>query len=144
MTMELISRESMADLIKREGRLKYTVFSTLLEQILDGLSHAHANAVLHRDIKPSNIMLIWNENDDVTVKLVDFGLAKFADEDQKLTRAGVPIGSPFYISPEQVEGKELDERADIYSLGCLMYKSLTGSVPFEEVDALATMAKRFK
>ena len=144
LTMELIKGESLADLVQRKGRLSHSVFSTILEQILDGLSNAHANSVLHRDIKPSNIMLTWKEDDHVEAKLVDFGLAKFVNEDQNLTKYGAPVGSPYYISPEQVEGKELDERADIYSLGCLIYKILTGFVPFEEEDALATMAKRLE
>lgn len=143
LTMELIQGESMADLIKRKGRLSYTSFATLIEQVLAGLSHAHANGVIHRDIKPSNIMLAWDENEQVKVKLVDFGLAKFIKkEDQKLTQTGAPLGSPYYISPEQVEGKQPDERADIYSLGCLMYEGLTGHVPFKEDEILATMAKR--
>ena len=139
--MEFVNGESLAQIIEKNERLSYLDLVPIVVQILDGLSNAHNNDVLHRDIKPSNIMVNRNEKDDVTVKLVDFGLAKIAEDDQKLTQTGATIGSPYYISPEQVEGKAPDVRSDIYSLGCLMYKALTGRVPFAGKDAMETMSK---
>ena len=120
--MEFIDGESLAELIEKNKRFSYLDLLPIVVQILDGLANAHNNDVLHRDIKPSNIMMLPNAKEEgYSVKIVDFGLAKTSIEEQKLTKTGVPIGTPNYISPEQVLGKKIDLRADLYSLGCLMY-----------------------
>ena len=141
--MEFVDGESLAELIEENERISYLDLVPIVVQILDGLSSAHNNGVLHRDIKPSNIMLLPSDSEEgYSVKIVDFGLAKTSFEEQKLTKTGVPVGTPNYISPEQVQGKEIDQRSDLYSLGCLLYKGLTGRPPFAGGDALSTAALR--
>jgi len=100
-------------------------------QIARGLVHAHSKNVIHRDIKPSNIMLVTNaEHRSESVKIVDFGLAKSTTEGQELTKSGIGVGTPMYMSPEQIEGIDVDHRSDIYSFGCVMFEVFTGDRPF--------------
>ena len=114
----------------------------LLKQIAAGLKAAHEHGVLHRDLKPGNIMLIDNDQVEL-VKLIDFGLAKGfgTGSGEDLTATGSTIGTPAYMSPEQVRGDELDARSDIYSFGCVMYEMLTGRKAFEGKTAFETMQK---
>jgi len=111
--------------IKSLGAFDTEGFSRVLEGILSGLGFAHDQGIVHRDIKPSNIMF----SEKGVAKLVDFGIAQIVG-DQKITRTGTAVGTPKYMSPEQVRGKELDTRSDIYSLGITIYEALTGQVPF--------------
>ena len=143
LTMEYVDGSSLEDLLKHRGHLPAVDCLDIFLQLVDGLIHAHGHQLLHRDIKPSNVMLVKDGNKFV-VKLVDFGIAKFIAENQELTAQGSPIGSPFYVSPEQVLSVELDQRADIYSVGCLMYETLTGQVPFKGDDILSTMKLRLE
>ena len=120
----------------------------ILLQLTRSLREAHGIGVVHRDLKPGNIMLIRagdeDDADEHFVKVLDFGLAKtFAgDEDaMNLTRVGTFLGSPRYVSPEQIEGKEVDPRADIYSLGCVMFRMLEGKVPFDGDTPVEVMLK---
>jgi serine/threonine protein kinase len=99
----------------------------ILINIGKGLKTAHENGVIHRDVKPANILF----RDDGTPLLTDFGIAKQIDNDLNLTSTGVFLGSPNYVSPEQADGKEVDCRTDIYSLGCIFYEMLTGEKPFK-------------
>lgn len=114
----------------------------LLKQIASGLKAAHEHGVLHRDLKPGNIMLIDNEQVEL-VKLIDFGLAKGfgTTSGEDLTATGSTIGTPAYMSPEQVRGDTLDTRSDIYSFGCVMFEMLTGRKAFEGKTAFETMQK---
>jgi hypothetical protein len=103
----------------------------LFIQITRGLSHAHQKHVVHRDIKPTNIMLLSEPpTAGERVKIVDFGMAKSGAEEQEVTRSGVGVGTPLYMSPEQARGEEVDARSDLYALGCVMYEVLTGKPPF--------------
>jgi serine/threonine protein kinase len=117
---------TLAQFIEHRGRLSVKEFKPILEGMLAGLMFAHEHNVVHRDVKPSNIMLTGNG----TVKIVDFGIAR-SIADQRLTRTGIAIGTPKYMSPEQVRSSEIDARSDIYSVGITMYEALTGSVPFK-------------
>lgn len=99
----------------------------ILINIGQGLKTAHAHGVIHRDVKPANILF----RDDGTPLLTDFGIAKKVDNDLNLTSTGVFLGSPNYVSPEQADGKDVDGRTDIYSLGCIFYEMLTGEKPFK-------------
>lgn len=144
LVLDYLEGTDLADFIETNGPLAPQFGVMLFVQICDGLAHAHANGVLHRDIKPSNVILVTNEEQEVEVKLVDFGLAKLVAKDQDLTRTGVGLGSPPYMSPEQADGKEIDHRSDIYSLGCLMFESLTGQQPFLSTNPLATMLLHIK
>ena len=109
-------------------------------EVADALDYAHRHGVVHRDIKPENIML-----HDGHAMVADFGIGKAlsAVDDQVFTQAGVSVGTPAYMSPEQASGDAVDGRSDIYSLGCVLYEMLTGEQPFTGPTAQAVIAKRF-
>ncbi|MGH7490617.1 MAG: serine/threonine protein kinase, partial [bacterium] len=111
--------------------------------ICEGLAHAHAHGVIHRDLKPGNIVVTENSGEYVP-KIVDFGIAKFdtgESEAEALTRTGEIFGTPFYMSPEQCMGETVDQRSDIYSVGCVLFETLTGTPPFPGQTALETMMR---
>ncbi len=115
----------------------------IVRQIMDGLENIHSQNIVHRDLKPSNIMLSFEPDGSERVRIVDFGIAKiFGDEEDqnRLTRTGEVFGSPPYMSPEQCLGKKLDARSDIYSLGCVVYKCLTGVYPILGANSLETFS----
>jgi serine/threonine protein kinase len=143
LVMEYLDGCDLDDLIEQRGHLDLDLFLGVFSQVCDALQHAHKNGVVHRDIKPSNIMLIDSDDGSIGVKIVDFGLAKLTAQEfeQHLTRPGVAMGTPMYMSPEQCRGGPLDHRTDIYSLGCVMYAALTGSVPFLGDSAMNTLSK---
>ena len=125
-TMEYVSGQDLKGLIQQTGQLAIGTSISVAKQICEGLSEAHKTGVIHRDLKPSNIMIDRKGN----VRIMDFGIARSLKE-KGITSAGVMIGTPEYMSPEQVEGKEVDQRSDIYSLGVILYEMVTGQVPFE-------------
>lgn len=143
--MDFIEGTNLAKLIKDKGALSLEETLTIFIQVCFGLSYAHAVGVVHRDLKPSNIMLVPPQSDSngLSVRVVDFGIAKLTAEEyqptQALTRTGEIFGSPLYMSPEQCLGKPVDERSDIYSLGCVLFEALTGLPPFLGQTALSTM-----
>ncbi|MGD9680936.1 MAG: protein kinase [Candidatus Obscuribacterales bacterium] len=140
LVLEYVEGESLAHILARENTLSVETTLPLLRQICQGLAYAHENGVYHRDIKPSNVMVLQGEDGASLVKLVDFGIARSNfDESQRLTVAGAAVGSPLYMSPEGGRGEETDARSDIYSLGCLIFQVLTGSVPFKGETAIATI-----
>ncbi len=126
MVMELVRGESLAKLIERSGALPWQQAVGLVSQALEGLEHAHRLGVIHRDIKPSNIMVTHIG----VLKVMDFGIARILEK-ARLTRAGHLIGTLEYMSPEQIAGRDTDARADLYSLGVVLYELVTGRVPFE-------------
>ena len=125
-----------------EGRLNDVAFipeddvRSMAMQIAQGLAAAHRNGLIHRDIKPANVWL-KSENDDAVI--LDFGLARIADDDPQMTATGMLAGTPNFMSPEQTRGLELDGRSDLFSLGCLMYRASTGKLPFGSTGILATL-----
>ncbi len=125
-TMEYVSGGDLKKFIRRSGQLSVEKAISIAKQICDGLSEAHSLGIVHRDLKPNNIMI----DDKGNAKIMDFGIARSL-EVKRITGAGVMIGTPEYMSPEQVEGKEVDQRSDIYSLGIILYEMVTGQVPFE-------------
>lgn len=146
MAMEYIQGSSLRALVENNGPLSLQQAIPLLVQICDAMIHAHASDVLHRDLKPDNALVVTGPDALKTVKVVDFGLAKLSDgsEVQRLTKTGEVLGDPNYMSPEQCTGKPLDERSDIYSMGCLMYEVFTGAPPFVTESAVATMYKQLE
>ncbi|MBS1955766.1 MAG: protein kinase [Cyanobacteria bacterium SZAS-4] len=142
LVMEIVQGETLSDRLKR-GTLSVAEATSIYIQCCLGLAHAHKNGVVHRDIKPGNIMLLTDvpEGLDTGVKILDFGIAKLAHtgEAQALTRTGEIFGSPLYMSPEQCSGGKADHRADVYSLGCVIFESLTGTPPYVGENALMTM-----
>ena len=132
--MEYLQGESLSDRLKREKRIPLGQAMSISAQIADALNASHQQGIIHRDLKPENIFLCTRGANREFVKVLDFGLAKLTQNDQKVThktRTGSVMGTPYYMSPEQCEGKtEIDYRADIYSLGVLIFEMLTGKVPF--------------
>ncbi|MDQ6801434.1 MAG: protein kinase [Acidobacteriota bacterium] len=137
LTMEYVDGHDLASLMRREGRLPLLRVIEIFRQICEGLQAAHDAGVIHRDLKPQNV-LIDNRG---RVLIADFGLAKSV-EYRSLTEAGKVIGTPHYMSPEQVKGITLDKRSDIYSLGIILYEMLTGTVPFTGSSAYEVMIQR--
>ena len=131
--MELLTGESLADRLKRQGRLPLSAVRPLLIQICKALRTAHEAGLVHRDLKPGNIFLAVKDEDEV-VKILDFGIAKVTDtsaEAQEGTGTGVILGSAHYMSPEQIRSsRQVDHRSDLWSLGVIMYRVLTGKLPF--------------
>jgi len=135
-TMEYVSGEDLKSFIRRSEKLTVGKAISLAKQICDGLAEAHRLGVVHRDLKPGNIMI----DKDGNAKIMDFGIARSLGE-KGITGAGVMIGTPEYMSPEQVEGKETDQRSDIYALGVILFEMVTGRVPFEGDMALSIAVK---
>ena len=131
LVMPYISGGTLRDVMEREGTLTFPKIVKYLAQMADALDFAHARGVIHRDIKPANILLTPEER----LLLTDFGLVKILSDGKgaqiRLTGAGAPVGTPDYMSPEQVMGIEVDGRADQYSLGVLLYQMVTGTTPFQ-------------
>ena len=125
-TMEYVSGEDLRNSIRRFGQLPVGKSIAIANQICEGLAEAHRQGVVHRDLKSNNIMI----DNEGNVRIMDFGIARSL-EAKGITGAGVMIGTPEYMSPEQVEGKDVDQRSDIYSLGVILYEMVTGGVPFE-------------
>lgn len=137
--MELLVGESLSAILRKGGPLPAARATRLLTQIVDALGAAHAAGVVHRDLKPDNILICPGPSGDI-VKVLDFGLAKVAGQ-SRLTKAGVVFGTPYYMSPEQASGDPVDERADIYALGVVMYEMFTGRVPFEADTFMGVLTK---
>ncbi|HEY3835030.1 MAG TPA: serine/threonine-protein kinase [Bryobacteraceae bacterium] len=125
MIMELVEGSSL-DVLMKQGRLPREKYLDYMSQALSALSYAHSKGVVHRDIKPANMMVTPTG----TVKLMDFGIAKTVTDPQ-LTKTGFLVGSVYYVSPEQIEGKDPDGRSDLYSLGVTLYELATGKRPFD-------------
>jgi tetratricopeptide (TPR) repeat protein len=127
-SMEFVDGLSLKELLDKMGALPLPQFLSIAKQICAGLSYAHGRRIIHRDIKPSNIML----SRDRMVKIMDFGLAKIVN-DAIADRTSVK-GTPLYMAPEQILGKEVDHQSDLYSLGCTLYRMATGRLPFTKGD----------
>lgn len=144
--MEFLEGTPLSDLIKKEGQIGVERSIKLISQACDALDHAHKQGVVHRDLKPSNIVLTQYDEEKDYVKVVDFGVAKLIEvgnnnEGQRLTQAGEVCGSPVYMSPEQCMGQDLDARSDIYSMGIVLYETLTGKLPILGKTMVDTMSK---
>jgi serine/threonine-protein kinase len=140
LAMELLRGESLRDLLDREHALTaFEAIRTLLP-ILAGLGCAHGRGIIHRDLKPDNIVLARDDTEGIEPKLVDFGIAKFAHSVSRLTTAGVLLGSPSYMSPEQSMGEdEIDLRADIWAFAVVLYEAIAGHPPWEASNCPALL-----
>jgi len=136
LTMQYVEGENLSALLRRE-RIPCRKAATIFRQICEALQAAHEQGVLHRDLKPDNVMIDQNDR----VYLTDFGLAKSLQQ-SALTHAGQIMGTPDYMSPEQVKGEPADERSDIYSLGALLYQMLSGDVPYHGNTIFEVMIQR--
>ncbi|MBU0561169.1 MAG: protein kinase [Bacteroidetes bacterium] len=138
--MEYVDGESLEKVIKRQRRLHIFDVVYIMKQLLKGMGHAHSKGFVHRDIKPSNIIL----NSEGIVKIMDFGISKALNE-KGVTRTGAKVGTVYYMSPEQVRGKEITLTTDIYAIGCTMYEMLAGTAPFvyeSEYDIMEAHLKK--
>jgi serine/threonine-protein kinase len=145
LAMEFIEGEPLTDLLEREGALPVARATSIFLQTADALQAAHDLGIVHRDLKPDNIMLTRRKGGGETVKVVDFGIAKAVGGDapgQKVTKTGLVVGTPEFMSPEQLSGDTLDGRSDLYSLALVFYRMLSGKLPFEATTVQETMIKR--
>ncbi len=148
LVMEFVEGIDLKDYLQRSGgSLEYKCILKLLLQIVDALAQSHAAAIIHRDLKPGNILIRNPFLADELVKIVDFGIAKSTvsgGELQYLTRTGELLGSPSYMSPEQIHGEAIDGRSDVYSLGCVLYEMLTGKQLFRRSSMIAALEANLK
>jgi serine/threonine-protein kinase len=144
LAMEYIEGETLNELLRREGPLPPRRAARLLGQAGDALQAAHDLGIVHRDLKPDNIMVTHGRDGADVVKVVDFGIAKAigGEEGQKVTKTGLVIGTPEYMSPEQLSGDVLDGRSDIYSLALVLFRTLAGDLPFPADTAQEALIKR--
>jgi serine/threonine protein kinase len=136
--MKYVPDRTLGDLLGQPMSLPRVRY--LFDQVAEALEHAHEQGVLHRDIKPSNILLDQKKSQD-WVQLTDFGLAKIMESSVVLTASGATMGTPAYMSPEQADGRPVDHRTDIYSLGIVLYEMLTGCVPYEGETPIGVLIK---
>ncbi|WP_437634903.1 serine/threonine protein kinase [Sorangium sp. So ce854] len=137
MAMEFLEGETLFRRLRKAGRLSAPDAMGIARQIARGLREAHKHGVVHRDLKPSNVMLVPGEDTGELVKILDFGLVKvLADDSEELTQQGSFLGSPRFMSPEQISHGKVDLRTDVYSLGVIVYQMLCGKVPFEAQNSV--------
>lgn len=138
--LEFIDGMQLDDyIIKEKGIIPHNEAIVIMSQILEGLEFAHSKDIIHRDIKPSNILIDKNSK----IKIIDFGIAKMLDSDENLakTMTNQGLGTPYYMSPEQIIGQKVDKRTDIYSAGIVFYEMLTGHCPYSHLSSFFELAK---
>ncbi|MDI3282842.1 serine/threonine-protein kinase [Polyangium sp. 15x6] len=135
--LEYLDGGTLADLLRKRRPLPSEEAVSLVLQLLAGLSKAHALGIVHRDLKPANLFLVPGREGSEFLKILDFGASKLANADQDLTRTGAMVGTPMYMSPEQIRSSDkVDPRTDIYAAGVILYESVTGKVPFDVRNAV--------
>jgi serine/threonine-protein kinase len=140
LVMELLAGESLFDRLRREGALPPEEAVPILWQVCSGLEAAHGLGVVHRDLKPENVFLARTSSGREVAKILDFGIAKIADpENGSATQAGIVVGTPEYLSPEQAMGTAIDARADIYAVGLIAWRTLAGRHPFKADEPRALL-----
>ena len=143
LVMELVAGEDLGRLLRASGPMPWSRLGKVIVQACSSLAEAHQKGIVHRDIKPENIMLVKARDGGDIAKVLDFGLAKLREGEglSELTSAGAIVGTPYFMSPEQVRGDPVDARSDIYSLGALMYRALTGHYPFNGPTPMSVFTK---
>lgn len=144
LVMEFLAGIDLRKKIKQDRQLGYKETFLIVRQVAAALHAAHTRGIIHRDLKPDNIWLVRTDDGSDIVKVLDFGIAKIKSSADMatLTQEGMVIGTPFYMSPEQCKGEELDPRSDIYSLGVILYEMLTGQLPFQAETAVGVAIKQ--
>ena len=141
LVMEQLSGQTLGELLAASPLLPTDIVLSLALQIAEGLRAAHAAGVVHRDLKPDNVFLTETRPDEYFVTILDFGIAKVQASQNKLTQQGTLVGTPHYMSPEQASATAADQRADIYSLGVIMFELATGDVPFDGETPVAVLTQ---
>ncbi len=136
LAMPLLKGEPLEERLRRAGALPLPEVLRVGRETAEGLAAAHARGLIHRDIKPANL---WLEAGTGRVKILDFGLARAAAEDAHLTQPGLVLGTPHYMAPEQAAGETVDHRADLFSLGCVLYRMSAGELPFQGANTIAVL-----
>jgi eukaryotic-like serine/threonine-protein kinase len=141
LVMELCKGEDLSAILRRDGPMAFERLAPLMIQVCDALSEAHELGIVHRDLKPENLLVSRARDGHDVVKVLDFGLAKLRDTEEltQVTARGSLVGTPFYMSPEQIRAEELDGRSDLYAVGALMYRLLTGVHPYTGVTPVAVL-----
>lgn len=144
--MEYVEGKPLHELIRVHGRLDARVAVPIAIQACQVLDVAHENKLVHRDVKPDNIMVIEGRDKNLTIKMLDFGIAKILDGDASagLTQTGMMFGTPEYMSPEQASGAQVDHRSDVYSLGLVLYEMLVGQPPFRGRNKMALLQRHIR
>jgi serine/threonine-protein kinase len=135
--MEYVEGITVRDLIDQRGTLAVSATLAIARQLVDSLAVAHEVGIIHRDIKPQNLLL----DEEGVLKVMEFGVARLAERTRDLTEAGLILGTPSYMPPEQLLGDSVDARCDLYAAGVVMYECLTGQLPFEARSAVSLIAK---
>src|SRR5690606_5003339 len=133
LVMEYLPGRDLGQLIKEDGALPFDRVARLAAQVCGSVQQAHELGIVHRDLKPENVMVLEDRAAPDFVKVLDFGLAKLReteDNEKSITRAGSILGTPYYMAPEHIRGEEVDARSDVYAMGALIYKTITGVPPF--------------
>ena len=143
LVMELVEGSDLSRVLRRDGPLPFERLGRLVLQVCSSIGEAHEKGIVHRDIKPENIMIVSDSRGAEVAKVLDFGLAKLRESQElnAVTLQGAVVGTPYYISPEQVCGEDVDGRSDIYSLGAVMYRGLTGCYPFQAKTPMGMFTK---
>jgi HAMP domain-containing protein/predicted Ser/Thr protein kinase len=136
-TMEYVEGKSLKDLIQSRGKLPIPVTLTVAKQLCRALEIAHDEGVIHRDIKPQNMVV----QSDGVLKVMDFGIARLAKRKEGVTQAGMVVGTPEYMAPEQLMGDDIDARADLYAVGCVLYECVTGKTPITADTPMQLIAR---
>ncbi|WP_335973293.1 ABC transporter substrate-binding protein [Streptomyces sp. CA2R106] len=135
LVMEYVRGGTLSQLVREQAPFEPERAVRIVCDILDALAHAHSHGTVHRDVKPANVMV----TEEGAVKVADFGIARVLDTDTRLTTAGSSVGTPSYMSPEQINGGDVDARSDIYAVGCVLTELLTGKPPFHDGNPLSLM-----
>jgi predicted Ser/Thr protein kinase len=143
LAMEYVDGEPLTALLERQGGLPAGRAALIARQVAEGLAAAHELGIVHRDLKPDNIMVGRGKDGRDIIKIVDFGIAKaMQGDDQNVTKTGLAVGTPEYMSPEQLAGDKIDQRTDIYSLGLVTFNMFTGTLPFPSVTSKEALVSR--
>ncbi len=143
LVMELVSGEDLARVLRTLGPMPFARLGKVVIQVCSSLAEAHQQGIVHRDVKPENVMLVRGRDGADVAKVLDFGLAKLREgaELNDVTSQGAIVGTPYFMAPEQIRGEPVDPRSDIYALGALMYRALTGHYPFNGATPMAVFNK---
>lgn len=146
LVMDYLEGDSLREILRKEEKLSTEFSLEIIMQACEGMAAAHESNILHRDLKPDNIMIVSNDHGATRIaKVLDFGLARFKVSElaksQHLTQTGALLGSIHYMSPEQCSGQRVDERSDIYALGCVLFECLTGHAPYAADSPIGLLHK---